>query len=114
MNFSLMGRIKDRVVSFFKGIVEGIAVAIFALLMLVVVVGSFVWWLMPWHRARVKAEVDRLRAKEKADELRRRLEEEKAKRDAEAAYRETAIKAKAAADLEGDPVSVANEIIKGR
>ena len=114
MEVSLIGKVKGKVVSFFKGIVEGIAVAIFALLMLVVVVGSFVWWLMPWHRARVKAEVDRLRAKEKAEELRRRLAEETANRDAEAAYRETAIKAKAAADLEGDPVAVANEIIKGR
>lgn len=114
MEVSLIRKVKDKVVSFFKGIVEGIAVAIFAIFMLVVLVGSFVWWLMPWHRSRVRAEVDRLRAKEKADELRRRLEEEKAKRDAEAAYRETAIKAKAAADLESDPVAVANEIIKGK
>lgn len=109
-----MQQVRDKFLAFFKTLIEGIATAAFAVLMLVVLVASFAWWLMPWHRSRVRAEAERLRAKEKAEELRRRLEEEKVKRDAELAYRETATKAKAKADLEADPVAVANDLIRGK
>lgn len=103
----------EKIMWVLRSLADAVGIVLFAAFMLVALVGGMLWALMPWHRARVRAEAEKLRAKERAEELRKRLEEEKAKRDAEIAYREAAVKAKASTDLEADPVKVANELIRG-
>lgn len=101
-----------------RNLVDALTTILVVIVLVVVCVALFFWFLMPWHQRKVreaeaaavaKANADRA-AKEAAD----RLAAERAQLEAQATYRETAVKADAQRKMNGDPVDVANGIIKGR
>lgn len=95
----------------FRGFVEAAGILLFAVFMLAVLVGSFVWWLMPWHQRKVREEAERMARKQIQEERERRLNAEKALLEANAKAAEGAIKQRAEEALAEDPVAVANELI---
>ena len=108
-----MRKFIDGLIAVCKGMAEAIAILLFSFIMIIVLIGAFVWWVLPFNSRRMAKKVEEAQeARRKAAELKRRLEEEKARRDTEAAYKETAIRAKAKADMGEDPVAIANQIIK--
>jgi len=95
-----MQRFLNIVVAGIRTVVEGIALAIFAAIVLFVLLGTFLWFLTPWQQRKAREKYHRAESDAKADALRRRVAEElekiRQRREAEEAYRKTAAQAAAA------------------
>lgn len=110
--------LREKLAELGRNFLDALTTILVVVVLVVVCVVLFFWFLMPWHQRKVREAEAQAEAKAKseqaAQDLKDKLAAAKAQRDAEATYRETAVKADAQRRLNGDAVGVANDIIKGK
>lgn len=110
--------LRTKLSEFFRNTLDALTAVIVIVVLVAAIIGSFIWVLLPWHQRKVREAEAAAAAKAALDKAAKDLEAElaadRARREAEATYKETAVKADAQRRLGGDPVDVANDIIRGR